>query len=163
MFNSFIFYVIIVDLVLSTYYYFKLPEIKNIELDTNSDSDDELEYISDNDLDEEDLDDEDLDEESKNYINNLIEKAKMSDQQRMSEVINKDKIDNMELELEPKIEENIIESKEVQEEDVTENYTTLSDDIISQDINNIINDVVNKKASTKRAPKKKTTVNAQTV
>lgn len=163
MFNSFIFYIIIVDLVLSTYYYFKLPEMKNVvcdtESETSSNSDDEMEYISDNDVDEEDLDDEDLDEESKNYINNLIEKAKISDQQKMSEVLNKDE---MELEPEPKIEEDIIESKEVQEESVIENHTALSDDNTSQDIDNIINDIVNKKP-TKRAPKKKNIANVQIV
>jgi hypothetical protein len=79
----------------------------------------------------------------------------------MSELLNKDEIDD--IEPESKIEEDIIESKEIQEEAVIENHTALSDDNTSQDIDNIINDIVNKKPPTKRAPKKKNIVNAQIV
>lgn len=161
MFNSFIFYIIIVDLVLSTYYYFKLPEMKTNTNDIDSESEtssnsEEIEYISD----DEELDDEDLDEESRKYINNLIENAKISDQQKMSEVLNNDEIDNIDLEDKQVPEHEVekeyeIEQKEYQEE-VNQN-----DDTTSQDIDNIINAVVNKKPQVKRAPKKKNVVNAQ--
>lgn len=177
MFNSFIFYIIIVDLVLSTYYYFKLPEMSNncnalsddTESETSSNSE-EIEYVSDY----EELDDEDLDEESRDYINNLIEKARISDQQKMSEVLSQDEIDNIELEDE-QIQDHVIE-EEIEKEHEVENEHEIeqqqkeyqeevntNDDTMNQDIDNIINAVSKKKQTGKRGPKKRNVVSAQTL
>lgn len=94
-FNKFIIYIVVVDLLLSAFYYFNIQEKNDApklqikskeELDNDSDEEDddeEIEYMTSDDEDEEQLD-----VDSQKYIDNLIAQARLSDQQRMSALMN---------------------------------------------------------------------------
>lgn len=152
-FNKFIIYIVIVDLLLSAFYYFNLqgkssnPELllKGVgnddadeDTDIDTDTDDEDEYI-DEDVDDVSQDDEELDQESQDFINNLITQARISDQERMSKLINEEK------------------EKNVEEVPVLEKSDTVKETQNDEQIENIIDEVITKKKPAKRAPKKKVT------
>lgn len=167
-FNKFIIYIVVVDLLLSAFYYFNLQEKKEAprlkvkankkDLPEDDESDDEeedededeLEYTSDDDDEEEQLD-----MDSQKYIDGLIAQARLSDQQRMSALMEHED-DTPEL---LETEQDEMEEQEEQTEQDNEKERSVAseqkDDDISQQIENIIDEVVTKKKPAKRAPKKK--------
>ena len=161
-FNKFIIYIVVVDLLLSAFYYFNLQDkddIPHLKVksgkkskiqkhdehdDDDEDEDEEAEYAS---SDEDEDEDEDLDDESQKYIDSLIAQARFSDQQRMSALMSEeeDTCNTHEYEDED-------EQEQEQDEEVVHDK---KEDDISQEIEHIIDEVVTKKKPAKRAPKKK--------
>lgn len=94
-FNKFISYIVVIDLLLSAFYYFsmqkeaesilRIEEAEADEDDTVSDSEDAYTEDEENDVD---------DDESQQYIDNLIAQARVSDQQRMSAVMEDEVVDD---------------------------------------------------------------------
>ena len=158
-FNKFIIYIVVVDLLLSAFYYFNSQEKEDspslvLNNDTDDDDDDEEDGEDEDEEDNEytsesDEEEQELDEESQRYIDNLIAQARISDQQRMSAV----------MELEEK-ESEAPELLNVEQESECEPRLTEKseevDSLVEQQIENIIEEVSAKKKPAKRAPKKKT-------
>lgn len=159
-FNKFIIYIVVVDLLLSAFYYFNSQdkeEPPSLILNNDTSEDDDDEDDEEDDEDEEDNEytsesdeEQELDEESQRYIDNLIAQARISDQQRMSAV----------MELEEKESEapellNTAEQESECEPVLTEKSEEV-DSLVEQQIENIIEEVSAKKKPAKRAPKKKT-------
>ena len=163
-FNKFIIYIVVVDLLLAAFYFFNLqdahhtPKLKvkggkkskvHEDEDTDEDTDEEVEYVS---SDEDEDEDENLDDESQKYIDSLIAQARFSDQQRMLDAMNKEEGISEKDEDEDEEQKDEKDEKDEKEKSVASEQ---KEDDISQEIQHIINDVVTTKKPAKRAPKKK--------
>lgn len=182
-FNQFIIYIVVVDLLLSAFYYFNLQEDKNQQTklqirnddkekhqntyesihkyDSESDDDSESDEENESDEEDDDLVEQDLDIESQQYINNLIAQARLSENQRVLDLsptqLNME-FQETEQERETEQEHEQEQEREQEREQEQENETNVGDEndsTINQDIEHIIDEVVTKKKATKRAPKKK--------
>lgn len=166
-FNKFIIYIVVVDLLLSAFYYFNIKEkndapklqIKSKKEqkeesedesdEEDEDDDEEVEYMSSDDEDEEQLD-----VDSQKYIDDLIAQARLSDQQRMSALMNDMEEDAPEL-LETEDQQELEPEPEPEPEQEPEAEQEPKEDEINQQIEDIIDEVATKKKPAKRAPKKK--------
>lgn len=161
-FNKFIIYIVVVDLLLSAFYYFNTQDKDeppslvlndDTEIDDDDDEDDEDDDDEDDDKEytsESEEEEAELDEESQRYIDNLIAQARISDQQRMSSV----------MELEEKEEDTPIDKECEDPEELDLEPTEKSEEVdsfVEQQIEHIIEEVAAKKKPAKRAPKKKPT------
>jgi hypothetical protein len=164
-FNKFIIYIVVVDLLLSAFYYFNIQEkndapklqIKSKKEqkeesedesdEEDEDDDEEVEYMSSDDEDEEQLD-----VDSQKYIDDLIAQARLSDQQRMSALMTDMEEDAPEL-LETEDQQELEPEPEPEQEPEAEQEP--KEDEINQQIEDIIDEVATKKKPAKRAPKKK--------
>lgn len=161
-FNKFIIYIVVVDLLLSAFYYFNIQEKNDApklqikskeELDNDSDEEDddeEIEYMTSDDEDEEQLD-----VDSQKYIDNLIAQARLSDQQRMSALMNDMEEDAPELLETEDQQETETEPEPEQENEKKSSVSEHKNDEINKQIEDIIDEVATKKKPAKRAPKKK--------
>lgn len=169
-FNKFIIYIVVVDLLLSAFYYFNIQEKNDApklqiksnkeELDNDSDEEDddeEVEYMTSDDEDEEQLD-----VDSQKYIDNLIAQARLSDQQRMSVLMNDMEEDAPEFletedqqETETETEHEPEPEPEREQENEKKSVSEHKNDEINKQIEDIIDEVATKKKPAKRAPKKK--------
>jgi hypothetical protein len=168
-FNKFIIYIVVVDLLLSAFYYFNLQEKDEPpRLDINDtedgeedeedeededDEESEVEYIGSEE--EEDEEEPQLDSDSQKYIDNLIAQARLSDQQRMSAFMQKHENED---EDEQEKEEQLEAPELVSTHQETLDDNDSKDDTVSQQIESIIDEVVAKKKPTKRNQKKKSPV-----
>lgn len=164
-FNKFIIYIVVVDLLLSAFYYFNLQEKEDTpalhindtddgdqDVDDEDDEDDEdneseVEYVGSDEDEEEGVDKPELDIDSQKYIDNLIAQARLSDQQRMTAFMQQQAEQSGETEHDAP---ELIDSVHQEEEE-----TESPEDTVSQQIESIIDEVVTKKKQPKRAPKKK--------
>jgi hypothetical protein len=169
-FNKFIIYIVVVDLLLSAFYYFNLQEKEDThklsmgeedgESDSDNDEESEVEYIGSEDDDEDD-NEEKLDCDSQKYIDNLIAQARISDQSRMhafmqdkapevfetQDQCDKDDQDDQD-------DQDDKDDKDDQEEDNTKDEVQVERSDVNKQIEDIIDEVVTKKKP-KKAPKKK--------
>lgn len=89
-FNNFIIYIVSVDLLLSAFYYFNIQKTEDsLILQEVEDDDDSEEDDQEDDEQDTETSDEDTDDDSELYINNLIAQARVSDQERMSKLMQK--------------------------------------------------------------------------
>lgn len=165
-FNKFIIYIVVVDLLLSAFYYFNLQEKEDTpklsmgeedgESDSDNDEESEVEYVGSEDDDEDD-NEEKLDCDSQKYIDNLIAQARISDQSRMHAFM-QDKapelFETQDQDDQDHDQDQDDQDDQDQDEDNTRDDVQVERSDVNKQIEDIIDEVVTKKKP-KKAPKKK--------
>ena len=163
-FNKFIVYIVIVDLLLSAFYYYSKQDTNDDDADDDAElletadtENENTEYTSEITEDEDEKLDEELDEESQQYIENLINQAKMTELQRQSI----SKIEELEPELdEPELDEPELDLEpELDEPELDLEPELVEDAEVAKEIEHIIEDISTKKRQKKTTKK----VQAQSV
>ncbi len=123
-FNKFIIYLVVIDLLLSAFYYFNIQKQDTLMLDNETENeescDDETENETEDEYIQESEDELSIEDEleSQLYINNLIAQARVSDQERMSKLM-----ESQETKQEPEVESEAVHNIDEEIEDIIQNVT----------------------------------------